>query len=104
MSALRRAQPSPRGKGKACLRPVQTYSTCRGTMAGRWRLAPLANLDNMRKRAKSLVRQHRSGSFPVASRLRVAVPAFAGLRDRDILDTPFSLADAQNVVAREVGF
>jgi len=64
----------------------------------------VANLDNMRKRAKSLVRQHRNGSFPVASRLRVAVPAFAGLRDRDILDTPFSLAEAQHVVAREVGF
>ena len=64
----------------------------------------MTNLDNMRKRAKSLVRQHRNGSYPVASRLRVAVSAFADLRDREILDTPFSLAEAQDVVAREGGF
>jgi catechol 2,3-dioxygenase-like lactoylglutathione lyase family enzyme len=62
------------------------------------------NLDNLRKRAKTLVRQHREGFYPLAAKLRLAVPRFAKLSDREILDAPFTLADAQRLVAREAGY
>ena len=62
------------------------------------------NLQNVRKRAKLLLRQHASRHFPVAERIRRACPAFAERSDREVLDAPFSLAQAQQVVARELRF
>jgi hypothetical protein len=64
----------------------------------------MASLPNLRKRAKTLVRQHRDGYYPIAAKLRAAVPRFAELTDRAILDAVFTLADAQRVVARDAGF
>lgn len=61
-------------------------------------------LENLRKRAKHLVRQQRAGVYPVAARLRVAVPRFAGLTDREVLAAEFALHEAQEVVASELGF
>jgi catechol 2,3-dioxygenase-like lactoylglutathione lyase family enzyme len=61
-------------------------------------------LENLKKRAKLVLRQHRSRHFPVAERIRRALPAFAGRNDREVLDAPFSLTQAQQVVARELGF
>ncbi|MDJ0787562.1 MAG: VOC family protein [Myxococcota bacterium] len=63
------------------------------------------NLANLRKRAKALVRQHARREHPVADRIRRSSPEdFAGLSDREILDRPFALHQAQRVVAREAGF
>jgi catechol 2,3-dioxygenase-like lactoylglutathione lyase family enzyme len=62
------------------------------------------SLENLRKRAKTLVRQHRTGYHPVAAKLRAAVPRFASLADQTILDATFTLADAQRVIAREAGY
>jgi catechol 2,3-dioxygenase-like lactoylglutathione lyase family enzyme len=62
------------------------------------------SLENLRKRAKTLVRQHRAGYHPVAAKLRAAVPRFANLADQTILDATFTLADAQGVIAREAGY
>jgi catechol 2,3-dioxygenase-like lactoylglutathione lyase family enzyme len=62
------------------------------------------NLQNVRKRAKLLLRQHASRHFPVAERIRRSCPAFADRSDREVLDAPFSLAQAQQVVARELRF
>jgi catechol 2,3-dioxygenase-like lactoylglutathione lyase family enzyme len=64
----------------------------------------MPSLPNLRKRAKTLVRQHRDGYYPIAARLRATVPRFADVTDRAILDAAFTLADAQGVVAREAGF
>jgi catechol 2,3-dioxygenase-like lactoylglutathione lyase family enzyme len=64
----------------------------------------LPNIENLRKRAKALVKQHRDRYHPVAAKLRLAVPRFADLSDREILDAPFTLADAHQVVAGEAGF
>jgi catechol 2,3-dioxygenase-like lactoylglutathione lyase family enzyme len=64
----------------------------------------MASLPNLRKRAKTLVRQHRDGYYPLAAKLRATVPRFAELADRAILDAAFTLADAQRVVARDAGF
>src|SRR5215471_11320863 len=62
------------------------------------------SLENLRKRAKTLVRQHRDRYYPVAAKLRRAIPRFAALSDQMILEATFNLADAQQVVAREAGF
>jgi catechol 2,3-dioxygenase-like lactoylglutathione lyase family enzyme len=62
------------------------------------------NLQNARKRAKQVLRQHASRHVPVAERIRRALPAFAGRTDREVLDASFSLAQAQRLVARELGF
>jgi catechol 2,3-dioxygenase-like lactoylglutathione lyase family enzyme len=62
------------------------------------------NLENLKKRAKTLVKQHRAGHYPVATRLRRGLSRFADLSDKAILAAPFALADALEVVAREEGF
>lgn len=62
------------------------------------------NLENLRKRAKSLLRLHAERHFPVAERIRSALPAFAERSDREVLEASFTLAQAQQVIAREHGF
>ena len=64
----------------------------------------MPNLDNLKKRAKLLVKQHRDRSYPVAEKLRLTVPRFADLSDREILAAAFTLADAHQVVARAAGY
>jgi catechol 2,3-dioxygenase-like lactoylglutathione lyase family enzyme len=64
----------------------------------------MPNIENLKKRAKLLVRQHRERYHPVAAQLRRLLPQFAGLTDREILDAPFALADAQQAVARDAGY
>jgi len=51
------------------------------------------SLENLRKRAKTLVRQHRDGYHPVAAKLRACVPRFAALTDQAILDAAFTLTE-----------
>jgi catechol 2,3-dioxygenase-like lactoylglutathione lyase family enzyme len=62
------------------------------------------NLQNARKRAKQVLRQHASRHVPVAERIRRALPDFAGRTDHEVLDASFSLALAQLLIARELGF
>jgi catechol 2,3-dioxygenase-like lactoylglutathione lyase family enzyme len=62
------------------------------------------NLENLKKRAKTLLKQHRAGHYPVATRLRRGLSRFADLSDKAILAAPFALADALEVLAREEGF
>lgn len=64
----------------------------------------MSDLENLRKRAKQLVRQHRDGVHVVAPRLRAALPRLAGLTDREVLAAEFALHDAQHVLATELGF
>jgi hypothetical protein len=64
----------------------------------------LPSIENLKKRAKGLVRQHRGGHHPVAARLRRGLPRFAGLADREILGASFALSDAFEVIAHELGF
>jgi catechol 2,3-dioxygenase-like lactoylglutathione lyase family enzyme len=66
--------------------------------------APMPNLENLRKQAKLYVRWHRDGYYPVAAQIRAVVPRFRELTDRQILDGPFKLSDAQELVARQSGF
>ena len=64
----------------------------------------MPNLENLRKQAKLYVRWHRDGYYPVAAQIRAVVPRFKDLTDRQILDGPFKLSDAQELVARQSGF
>jgi hypothetical protein len=64
----------------------------------------MPNLDNLRKRAKTIVKQHRERYWPVAAKLRQALPRFADLSDREILDSSFTLSEAHQIVAREAGY
>lgn len=64
----------------------------------------MPNLENLRKQAKQYLRWHRERYHPVAAEIRAALPRYAGLDDAGILQAPFKLSDAQELVARQAGF
>ena len=64
----------------------------------------MPSLDSHRKQAKQFVRWHREREWTVAQIIREHAPRFAKLTDRRILDAPFKLADAQEIVAHKAGF
>jgi uncharacterized glyoxalase superfamily protein PhnB len=66
--------------------------------------APMPNLENLRKQAKQYLRWHRERYYPVAAQIRAALPRFRDFNDEQILDANFKLADAQELVARQMGF
>jgi uncharacterized glyoxalase superfamily protein PhnB len=76
---------------------MPTYATQPAT-------APMPNLENLRKQAKLFLRWHRDGRHTVAQQIRMTLPRFEGLSDRQILAAEFKLADAQELVARQAGF
>src|SRR5689334_10851652 len=67
-------------------------------------VAPMPNLENLRKQAKLYLRWHRERHHPVAAEIRAVLPRFKDLTDRQILDASFKLGDAQELVARQSGF
>jgi catechol 2,3-dioxygenase-like lactoylglutathione lyase family enzyme len=64
----------------------------------------MPNIENLKKQAKQYLRWHRERYYPVAARIRAALPRFRHLSDQQILDANFKLADAQELVARQMGF
>jgi len=64
----------------------------------------MPNLENLKKQAKQYLRWHRERYYPVAARIRAALPRFRHLSDQQVLDANFKLADAQELVARQLGF
>jgi uncharacterized glyoxalase superfamily protein PhnB len=64
----------------------------------------MPNLENLRKQAKQYLRWHRERYYPVAAQIRAALPRFRQFNDEQILDANFKLADAQELVARQMGF
>lgn len=64
----------------------------------------MPNLENLRKQAKQYLRWHRERYYPVAAAIRMALPRLRHLSDQQILDASFKLADAQELVARQMGF
>jgi uncharacterized glyoxalase superfamily protein PhnB len=67
-------------------------------------IAPMPNIENLRKQAKQYLRWHRERYYPVAPQIRAALPRFRHSSDEQILDAKFKLADAQELVARQMGF
>jgi uncharacterized glyoxalase superfamily protein PhnB len=64
----------------------------------------MLNLENLKKQAKQYLRWHRERYYPVAAEIRAGLPRFRHLNDAQILEASFKLADAQELVARQVGF
>jgi len=64
----------------------------------------MPTLDTLKKQAKLLVRRHHERLHTVAPQIRNSLPRFAGLTDAQVLDAPFSLADAQTLLAAERGY
>jgi len=64
----------------------------------------MPSLENLRKRAKQYLRWHRQRYHPVAFLIGNLLPRYSALGDRQILAAPFKLADAQELVARRMGF
>src|SRR3982751_4362724 len=66
-------------------------------------VAPMPNLENLRKQAKLYVRWHREGYYPVAAQIRAVLPRFKDLTDRQVLQSEFRLRDAQGLGAPQSG-
>jgi uncharacterized glyoxalase superfamily protein PhnB len=64
----------------------------------------MPNIENLKKQAKQYLRWHRERYYPVAPQIRAALPRFLHLSDEQILNANFKLADAQELVARQLGF
>lgn len=67
------------------------------------RLPDRPNLDNLKKQAKTLLREAHAHD-PAALRRFAVLPAFAGKSDAELATTDLALHDAQSVIARELGF
>jgi catechol 2,3-dioxygenase-like lactoylglutathione lyase family enzyme len=64
----------------------------------------MPNLENLKKQAKQYLRWHRDGYHPVAAVIRATLPRFRHLNDNQVLTAEFKLSDAQELVARQLGF
>ncbi len=64
----------------------------------------MPNIENLKKQAKQYLRWHRERYYPVAAQIRAALPQFRHMGDAQILESSFRLADAQELVARQMGF
>jgi catechol 2,3-dioxygenase-like lactoylglutathione lyase family enzyme len=64
----------------------------------------MPNIENLKKQAKQYLRWHRERYYPVAAQIRAALPRFRNAGDVQILESSFRLADAQELVARQMGF
>jgi catechol 2,3-dioxygenase-like lactoylglutathione lyase family enzyme len=64
----------------------------------------MPNLENLKKQAKQYLRWHRERYHPVAAEIRAALPRFRHLDDHKVLEASFKLCDAQELVARQLGF
>lgn len=67
-------------------------------------VAPMPNLENLKKQAKQYLKWHRERYHPVAAEIRAALPRYRDLDDDAILKAEFKLADAQELIARQSGF
>jgi catechol 2,3-dioxygenase-like lactoylglutathione lyase family enzyme len=64
----------------------------------------MPSLENLKKQAKLFLRWHRARYYPVAAQIRTILPRYRHLTDAQILAQEFRLSDAQELVARRVGF
>jgi uncharacterized glyoxalase superfamily protein PhnB len=64
----------------------------------------MPNLNHLKKQAKLILRWHRNRYYPVATQIRETLPRFQHLSDSEILDCSFRLGDAQELVAKQLGF
>ena len=67
-------------------------------------LPPGANLDHLKKQAKTLLRLYRAGDPPAIGRFAESLPAAKHLVSDEISALRLRLHDAQSCIAREYGF
>ncbi len=67
-------------------------------------LPPRPDLQQLKRQAKELLRDHRAGKPPAAARIAAHHPRIKGQSLREVLNRPFNVAGAQLVLAREYGF
>ena len=67
-------------------------------------MPPRANLEQLKKQAKELLKAYRSGQPPAIARFRESLPRFIGAVRGHPIPPSLSLRDAQHVVALEYGF
>jgi hypothetical protein len=63
----------------------------------------MPNIENLKKQTKQYLRWHRERYYPVAAQIRAGLPRFRHIGDVQILKSSFKLADAQELVARQMG-
>jgi uncharacterized glyoxalase superfamily protein PhnB len=63
----------------------------------------MPNLENLKKQTKQYQRWHRERYYPVAAQIRAVLPLFRHIGDVQILESS-KLTDAQELVARQMGF
>ena len=64
----------------------------------------MPNLDNLKRQAKQILRWHRQKYHPVAAEIRAVLPRFRHQTDAQVMAAGFKLSDAQELVARRMGF
>lgn len=62
------------------------------------------SLEQFKKQAKELVKDHRTRNASAFALIREFFPSLAGKTDEEIILFPFALHDAQSVIARQYGF
>lgn len=62
------------------------------------------SLKSLKNQAKQLLHGQQSGAKDACERIRAAHPRMASLAPEEIRETPFALADAHLVIAREYGY
>lgn len=67
-------------------------------------LMSVLNLEQQRKRAKDLLRAHRHGELEAAVRIGRHLPRARNQSPEQVLGSPFTLSEAQFIIAREAGF
>jgi catechol 2,3-dioxygenase-like lactoylglutathione lyase family enzyme len=64
----------------------------------------MTNLENLRKQTKQFLCWHHDRYYPVAAEIRAVLPRFSSMTDAQVLAAPFTLGDAQELVARRLGY
>jgi len=67
-------------------------------------LSARPSLEQLKKLAKDLVKQHREKESEALALIRQHLPVLSGKTDEEIAGYPFALHDAQSVIARQYGF
>ena len=67
-------------------------------------LPPNPSLEQLKKQAKSLLKRQRAADSEALARIRENYPRWKNLWEKRVAASPFALADAQLVIAREYGF
>jgi hypothetical protein len=62
------------------------------------------SLEQLKKLAKDLVKQHQKKESEALALIRRHLPVLSGKTDEEIAGYPFALHDAQSVIARQYGF